>query len=445
MANICVIGGAGYVGLTTGTCFADLGNSVVCLDLNQEKVANLRRGILPIYEPGLEELVSRNQEAGRLRFTSDYPEALADAEFAFIAVDTPADLDGGADLMHLKEAAADIANAMQRPLIIVNKSTVPVGSGDLVTEIVTRKRRIDVPFSVVSNPEFLQEGMAIQGCLNPDRIILGASDRSAAERVAQLYQTLKAPILITDLHTAEMIKYASNSFLAAKISFINEIAAICEKLGANVKEVSRGMGLDHRIGQAFLDAGLGWGGSCFPKDVKALEHMAAANGCHPQLLRAVMDINRDQRWHLVQRIREAVGGSLADRRIGVLGLSFKPNTDDMRDAPSLTVIRQLQNEGAIVTGFDPVAMRNAERLLPKTRFSATPYDVAQGAHALAILTEWNEFKQLDLERIREIMAQPIIVDGRNLYEPERMTTLGFTYISVGRPPVGAVAVESVAN
>ncbi len=441
MANICVIGGAGYVGLTTGACFADLGNSVVCLDVNQEKIANLRRGVLPIYEPGLEEMVVRNQDAGRLRFTDDYADALADAEFAFIAVDTPSDLDGGADLLHLREAAASIARAMRRPLIIVNKSTVPVGAGDLVAGIVAQNRTVDVPFSVVSNPEFLREGTAIQDCLNPDRIILGASDRSAAERVAQLYQSLNAPILITDLHTAEMIKYASNSFLATKISFINEIAAICEKVGANVKEVSRGMGLDRRIGEAYLDAGLGWGGSCFPKDVRALEYMAAANGCHPQLLRAVMDINRDQRRRLVQRIREALGGSLDNRRVGVLGLSFKPNTDDMRDAPSLTVIRQLQNEGAIVTAFDPVAMRNAEKLLPKVKFGKTPYDVAHDADALTILTEWNEFKQLDLARVREIMARPIIVDGRNVYDPERMRTLGFTYISIGRLPVGVSSLE----
>lgn len=435
MANICVIGGAGYVGLTTGTCFAELGNAVACLDVNQEKVAGLRRGALPIYEPGLAEMVARNQDAGRLRFTADYAEALAEAEFAFIAVDTPSDLDGGADLRHLKEAAAAVARAMRRPLVIVNKSTVPVGAGDLVAGIVARNRAPDIPFSVVANPEFLREGTAIHDCLNPDRIILGASDRAAAERVARLYTTLKAPILITDLHTAEMIKYASNSFLAAKISFVNEIAAICERLGANVKEVSRGMGLDRRIGQAFLDAGLGWGGSCFPKDVRALEYMAAANGCHPQLLRAVMDINRDQRRRLVQRIREALGGSLAERRIGVLGLSFKPNTDDMRDAPSLTVIHQLQNEGAVVTAFDPVAIRNAEKLLPRTRFGATPYEVAQGAHALTILTEWNEFKELDLARIREIMARPIIVDGRNLYEPDRLSALGFTYLSIGRPSV----------
>ena len=444
MANICVIGGAGYVGLTTGTCFADLGNSVVCLDVNREKIENLRRGVLPIYEPGLEEMVARNQEAGRLRFTVDYAEALGDAEFAFIAVDTPSDLDGGADLNHLREAAAEIARAMRRPLIIVNKSTVPVGAGDLVAGIVAENRTESIPFSVVSNPEFLREGTAIQDCLNPDRIILGASDRVAAERVADLYRSLKAPILITDLHTAEMIKYASNSFLATKISFINEMAAICEKLGANVKEVSRGMGLDRRIGAAFLDAGLGWGGSCFPKDVRALEYMAAANGCHPQLLRAVMDINRDQRRRLVQQIREALGGSLANRRVGVLGLSFKPNTDDMRDAPSLTVVRQLLNEGASVVAFDPVAMRNAEKLLPTVTFGKTPYDVAQDAHALTILTEWNEFKQLDLVKIREIMARPIIVDGRNIYEPERLAAMGYTYISVGRPSVGMPALEAVS-
>ena len=441
MANICVVGGAGYVGLTTGACFADLGNSVVCLDLNQERIANLQRGIIPIYEPGLEELVGRNKEAGRLRFTDRYDEALADAEFAFIAVDTPSDLDGGADLDRLRLAAASIARSMRNPLVIVNKSTVPVGAGDLVAEIVERNRVADVPFWVVSNPEFLREGSAIRDCLNPDRIILGASDEAAAARVAQLYHSLKAPIVITDLRTAEMIKYASNSFLATKISFINEIAAICERLGADVKQVARGMGLDPRIGASNLDAGLGWGGSCFPKDVRALEYMAATNGCHPQLLRAVMDINRDARRQLVTRLREVLGGSLSARRIGVLGLSFKPNTDDMRDAPSLTVIHQLLNEGAIVVAYDPVAMRNAERLLPQMQLAATPYEVAQDVDALAILTEWNEFKQLDLPRIRKAMAQPIVVDGRNLYEPLRMAEFGFTYLSVGRLPVTARELE----
>ncbi len=441
MANICVVGGAGYVGLTTGACFADLGNTVVCLDKNRERIANLQRGIMPIFEPGLEEMVGRNRDAGRLRFTDDYADALAAAEFAFIAVDTPPDLDGGADLDRLREAASSIAQVMRQPLIIVNKSTVPVGAGDLVATIVERDRKVNVPFWVVSNPEFLREGTAIQDCLNPDRIILGASDERAAQRVAELYQSLKAPILITDLRTAEMIKYASNSFLATKISFINEIAAICERLGADVKEVARGMGLDRRIGPAFLDAGLGWGGSCFPKDVRAPAYMAATNGCHPQLLRAVMDINRDARRRLVQKVRDALGGSLVDRRVGVLGLSFKPNSDDMRDAPSITVIHQLLNEGASVTAYDPVAMRHAERLLPQVRLVQTPYEVARGADALTILTEWNEFKQLDLVRIRETMARPIVVDGRNIYEPERMRQLGFTYLGVGRPSANTRTLE----
>ncbi|HLG50965.1 MAG TPA: UDP-glucose/GDP-mannose dehydrogenase family protein [Chloroflexota bacterium] len=440
MANICIVG-TGYVGLTTGACFADLGNRVICLDIDREKIANLKRGILPIYEPGLEEMVSRNREAGRLFFTDSYDEGLAEAEFAFIAVDTPPDLDGGADLLHLREAAASIARAMRRPLIVVNKSTVPVGAGDLVADIIARQRVVDVPFSVVSNPEFLREGTAIHDCLNPDRIILGATDRAAAERVARLYQALKAPILITDLHTAEMIKYASNSFLATKISFINEIAAICEKLGADVKVVAQGMGLDRRIGPAFLEAGLGWGGSCFPKDVRALEYMAAANGCHPQLLRAVMDINRDQRRRLVQKLREALGGSVADCRIGILGLSFKPNTDDLRDAPSLTIIRQLLNEGAQVRAYDPVAMRQAEKILTGVHFGPTPYAIADGADALVIVTEWNEFKELDLVRIRDCMARPVIVDGRNVYDPALMAELGFTYLSIGRPPVKPAAVQ----
>jgi UDPglucose 6-dehydrogenase len=441
MANICVIGGAGYVGLTTGACFADLGNSVICLDVNEKKVANLRDGVMPIYEPGLEEIVTRNQQAKRLRFTTSYDDALANAEFAFIAVDTPSDMDGGADLDRLREAAASVARAMRGPLIIVNKSTVPVGAGDLVTEIVERNRVEDYPFWVVSNPEFLQEGTAIHDCQHPDRIILGATEPAAAQRVAQLYQSVGAPIMITDLRTAEMIKYASNSFLATKISFINEIAAICEQLGADVREVARGMGQDRRIGPGHLTAGIGWGGSCFPKDVRALEYMAATHGCHPQLLRAVMDINRDARRRLVQKIRDYVGGSLAGRRIGVLGLSFKPNTDDMRDAPSVTVIHQLSSEGAIVVAYDPVAMGNASRLMPQLQLAASPYDVATNADALTILTEWNEFKQLDLARVRDSMARPIVVDGRNIYEPKLMRELGFTYVGVGRAAASSRVLE----
>jgi UDPglucose 6-dehydrogenase len=435
MANICVIGGAGYVGLTTGACFADLGNDVVALDLNAEKVARLNAGILPIYEPGLEEIVARNVEAGRLRFTTNYSDALAEAEFAFITVDTPSDLDGGADLKSLRLAARGIAREMTRPLVIVNKSTVPVGAGDLVTEIVEREQCQPIPFAVVSNPEFLREGTAVRDCLHPDRIILGARDRQVAERVAVLYRSLNAPVLITDLHTAEMIKYASNSFLAAKISFINEIAAICEQLGADVREVARGMGLDHRIGAAFLDAGIGWGGSCFPKDVRALEYMAATNGCHPQLLRAVIDINRDARRRLVLKIREALGGSLNGSRIGVLGLSFKPNTDDMRDAPSISIIQQLQKEGASVIAYDPVAMSHAPRYFAHLELAPSAYEAAEEASCLVVLTEWNEFKQLDFVRVRQVMANPLIVDGRNIYDPAMLQSLGFAYISVGRPAV----------
>ncbi|HUX87198.1 MAG TPA: UDP-glucose/GDP-mannose dehydrogenase family protein, partial [Chloroflexota bacterium] len=417
MANICIVGGGGYVGLTTGACFADLGNSVVCLDVNREKVANLQAGLLPIYEPGLEEIVVRNRDAGRLRFTTSYEDALAEAEFAFITVDTPPDPDGSADLLHLRQASLAIARAMHQPLIIVNKSTVPVGAGDLVTEIVSHNRTVLAPFSVVSNPEFLREGSALHDCLHPDRIILGSDEPATAYRVAELYKALQAPVVVTDRRTAEMIKYASNSFLATKISFINEIAAICEKLGADVKQVAHGMGLDPRIGRSFLEAGLGWGGSCFPKDVRALEYMAASNGCHPQLLRSVVDINRDQRLHLVQKIRDVMGGSLNGRTIGVLGLAFKPNTDDMREAPSFTIINQLVDQGAHVKAYDPVAMKNAQKLLPHLTCAANPYDVAEGADALAVLTEWNEFKQLDFPRVREVMAQPIIIDGRNVYDP----------------------------
>lgn len=435
MANLCVVGGAGYVGLTTSACFAELGHSVVCLDVNAEKIANLKRGILPIFEPDLAELVQRNQLAGRLRFTTDYADALAVADFAFVTVDTPSGPDGGANLDRLRAAATSIGRVMQRPLIVVNKSTIPVGSGDLVTQIIERNRPDGVPFGVVSNPEFLREGSAVHDCFHPDRIVLGASDRALAKRVAELYHAIDAPVLITDLHTAEMIKYASNSFLAAKISFINEIASICEALGADVQDVARGMGLDHRIGAAFLSAGLGWGGSCFPKDVRALEYMAATSGCHPQLLRAVMGINRDQRQRFVAKIRSALGGTVADRRIGVLGLSFKPRTDDMRDAPSLTVIHQLQEEGAHVVAFDPVSMPTARHLLDRVDFAESPYAVAKGADALAILTEWDEFRELDFARLRAEMAQPIIVDGRNMFDPEHVSTHGFTYISVGRQGV----------
>ncbi len=430
MKSICVIG-AGYVGLVTGTCFADLGNRVVILDIDTARIERLRDGIMPIYEPGLEELVRRNAAGGRLSFTTSYEEGLADAEFVFIAVDTPSGHDGEADLKSVRAAASAIAEVMDHPLVVVNKSTVPIGTGDWVADIINRHRHDGVDFWVVSNPEFLREGSAVHDFLNPDRVVLGSLNHEAAERVAQLYLPLRAPIIVTDLRTAEMIKYASNAFLASRISFINEIAAICERLGADVKEVAAGMGYDRRIGAAFLDAGLGYGGSCFPKDVRALAHMAAIHGCHPQLLRAVMEINADQRRSVVQKLRDLLNG-LNEHIIGVLGLAFKPNTDDMREAPALELIHLLQHEGARVRAYDPVSMDNAKRIMPELTCCADPYEVAEGADALIVATEWNEFKHLDLERIRKTMRRPIFVDGRNIYDPERMKALGFIYRGVGR-------------
>ncbi len=430
MKSLCVIG-AGYVGLVTGTCLADLGNRVICLDIDDSRIERLRNGIMPIYEPGLEEMVRRNAASGRLSFTTSYEEALAETEMVFIAVDTPSGHEGEADLKSVRAAARSIAAVMDHPMIIVNKSTVPIGTGDWVSDIINRHRQNGVEFTVVSNPEFLREGSAVNDFLNPDRVVLGSLSREAAERVAQLYLPLRAPIIITDLRTAEMIKYASNAFLASRISFINEIASICERLGADVKEVAAGMGYDRRIGPAFLDAGIGFGGSCFPKDVRALAHMAAIHGCHPQLLRAVLDINADQRRQVVQKLRDLLE-KLDERTIGVLGLAFKPNTDDMRDAPAVEIIHLLQHEGARIKAYDPVAMDNARRVLPEITYCADPYEVAQEADALVIATEWNEFKHLDLQRIRQGLRRPILIDGRNIYEPEKMDALGFIYRGVGR-------------
>jgi UDPglucose 6-dehydrogenase len=431
MRNITVVG-VGYVGLVTGTCFADLGNRVVCLDIQEERIANLNKGIMPIYEPGLEEMVARNVKAGRLSFTTSYAEGIQQAEFVFIAVGTPSDVDGEADLQYVRAAAEAVAEVMEHPLIIVNKSTVPVGTGDWVADIIKLKAKSPVPFSVVSCPEFLREGSAITDFMNPDRIVLGSLDREAANRVAELHLPLRTTIVVTDLRTAEMIKYASNAFLATKISFINEIANICEALGADVKEVAAGMGYDKRIGRHFLDAGLGWGGSCFPKDVKALAHMAHEKGRHPQLLRAVMDINADQRRDVIAKLK-GVLGDLHGRMVGLLGLAFKPNTDDMRDAPSVEIANMLLSKGARVKGYDPVAMGVAARVLPSAvQLTETPYECAADADAVIIVTEWNEFKQLDLARLKQDMKQPVIIDARNVYEPAAVKAMGFTYRCFGR-------------
>jgi UDPglucose 6-dehydrogenase len=437
MKQLCVVG-VGYVGLVTAACFADLGNDVVALDISQEKVEGLKRGELPIYEPGLSELVDRNVRAGRLSFTNTYSEGLENAGFVFIAVGTPSGVDGEADLQYVAAAAETIAKTMTAPLIIINKSTVPVGTGDWVADIVRKSQPRPIPFSVVSCPEFLREGSAISDFMQPHRTVLGSLDKDAAERVAQLHLPLRAPIMITDLRTAEMIKYASNAFLATKISFINEIANICEELGADVKEVAIGMGYDKRIGPLFLDAGLGYGGSCFPKDVKALAFMAAEKGRHPQLLNAVMEINNDRRPMVVSRVCDLLG-DLHGKTIGLLGLSFKPNTDDMRDAPSLDIAGSLLGQGAQVRAYDPVAMELAQILLPEVKMAPDPYTLSEGCDALVIVTEWNEFKQLDLKRVRSLLRQPIIVDGRNIYDPENMALLGFNYRGFGRGYNGTTA------
>ncbi len=387
MAKISVVG-TGYVGLVTGACFADLGNEVTCIDIVAEKVAMLQEGKIPIYEPQLEEVVHRNLAMGRLRFTTDYATGLAGAEFVFIAVNTPQGQDGEADMRDVQAAATAIGTHLTGSAIVVNKSTMPIGAGDWVANILDKHVAPGVEFAVVSNPEFLREGSAVADFLVPDRVVLGSNDRAAAARVAELYRPLNAPLMITDIRTAEMIKYASNAFLATKISFINEISSICERLGADVREVAQGMGYDKRIGAAFLDAGVGYGGSCFPKDVRALEHMASIQGSHPQLLRTVIDINRDQRRQLLQKLRSVLGG-LDERTIGVLGLAFKPNTDDLRDAPALEIVHLLQHEGARLRAYDPAAMERARTLLPEVTFGRDAYETATGCDAVVLVTEWN--------------------------------------------------------
>jgi UDPglucose 6-dehydrogenase len=432
MKNICVVG-VGYVGIITAACFADLGNRVVGLDIDENKITGLKNGKMPIYEPGLKELIDRNVQANRISFTTSYEEALKDAEFVFIAVGTPSGVDGEADLQYVAAAARSIADNIHNGMIIINKSTVPVGTGDWVADIIREQNPDAGNFYVVSCPEFLREGSAIIDFMDPHRIVVGSLDVDAADKVAQLHLPLRAPIVVTDLRTAEMIKYASNAFLATKISFINEIANICEDLGADVMEVSNGMGFDSRIGPSFLNAGIGYGGSCFPKDVKALAYMAEESGRHPQLLHSVMEINTDRRVMAVEQVKSMLKSQdLKGKTIGMLGLSFKPNTDDMRDAPSVTIANLLLGDGATVKAFDPIAMEEAAKQLPNVKMAKNPYTLAKDCDLLMINTEWNEFRQLDLKRIRDAMKSPLLFDGRNIYDPEKMAQLGFRYRGVGR-------------
>jgi UDPglucose 6-dehydrogenase len=430
LSKVAVIG-AGYVGLTTAACLADLGNDVIVVDVNREKIAQLNDHRVPFYEPGLSELVERNARAGRLIFTTSYDEAVPGAEYAIIAVSTPEGEGGEADLSYVEAAANSIADSMDGPLVVVNKSTVPPLTGDMVSKVL-RKRNTTHRADVVSNPEFLREGSAIQDFMHPDRVVIGSHDRDAAEKVALLYAPLEARVLITpNIYTAEMVKYASNAFLAARISFINEIARICERVDADAKLVAEGMGLDKRIGPSFLDAGIGYGGSCFPKDVKALAALAERFDYHPELLHAVMDINRDQRMLAIDKLRECLE-TLAGRVVGLLGLAFKPNTDDLREAPSVDIARVLLAAGAQVRAYDPAAMDGARRLLPDVVYCNDSYTLADGADALVLVTEWNEFRHLDLARVLGSMRQPIMIDGRNIYDPSMMRGLGFTYRGIGR-------------
>ncbi|MGH2514897.1 MAG: UDP-glucose dehydrogenase family protein, partial [Ktedonobacterales bacterium] len=441
MKTICVVG-TGYVGLVTGTCLAEVGNQVTCLDIVPEKIARLRQGELPIYEPGLEPLVQLNTEAGRLRFTTDYAEAVPNADYIFIAVNTPTIAGGaGADMQYVESAARSIAQNVVKDTIIINKSTMPVGSGDLVSTIVREHLRdTALKVAVVSNPEFLREGSAVQDFLQPDRVVLGSADRAAAQRVAELYLPLRAAIVITDLYTAEMIKYASNAFLATKISFINEMARICDRLGADVKEVAAGMGYDKRIGRPFLDAGLGYGGSCFPKDVKALAFMAHEADLHPQLLEAVMQINQDQRHVVIDKLMDEIGadGGLRGKTVAVLGLAFKDNTDDMRDAPAIDIINWLIEAGADVRVFDPVADETAKHILPdwEVTYCGDEYEAAANADAVLVVTEWKRFRTLNFSRIRNGMrlreGGAVLIDGRNLYDPAEMKRMGYRYHGIGR-------------
>jgi UDPglucose 6-dehydrogenase len=432
--RIAVIG-SGYVGLVSGTCFADFGHSVTCIDKDATKIASLEAGKMPIYEPGLQALVEANRAEERLTFSTDIRAAVEAAEVVFIAVGTPTrGSEGEADLRYVYAVAEEIAAALKGFTVIVNKSTVPVGTGDEVERII-RTVRPDADFAVVSNPEFLREGAAIYDFKHPDRIVVGSEDPRANVVMHEVYRPLylnAAPFLFTARRTAELIKYAANAFLATKVAFINEMSDICEKAGANVQEVARGIGLDNRIGRKFLNAGPGFGGSCFPKDTLALTHTARELGAPTSIVEAVASANHKRKRRMADKVVEACGGSVAGKNIAILGLAFKQNTDDIRDAPAIDIVLALQEAGAIVSAYDPQAIDNARALLPEVKFCANAYACAEGASALVIVTEWDAFRALDLTRLKQALAEPVVVDLRNIYTPAEMRGRGFRYTSVGR-------------
>ena len=431
--KICVIG-SGYVGVVTGACLAEFGMQITCVDKETDKIAMLQQGEIPFYEPGLQDLVRKNVKEGRLSFTTDARDGIRLSKVIFIAVGTPANSDGSPELIHVENAARTIATHIDSYKIIVMKSTVPVGTGRWLNGVLKRGVRGNVSFDVVSNPEFLREGAAVEDFMRPDRIVIGADSTRAIQVMKQIYSALyliETPFVITTLETAEMIKYASNAFLATKISYINEIANLCERVGADVHDVARAMGLDGRIGKKFLHPGPGFGGSCFPKDTNALVYMGKKHKCEMEVVNATIKVNESQRTRMITKIQEMVG-DLQGKTIGVLGLSFKPNTDDMRESASIPIIQGLQRFGALIKAYDPEAMPEAKKILSDIVYCKDVYEAAEGSDALVLITEWNRFRLLDLERIKDLLREPIFIDLRNVYEPEEMKQLGFKYCGVGR-------------
>jgi len=423
--------GSGYVGLVSGACFAELGNTVICADNDAKKIAGLKKGISPIFEPGLEELISNNVKAKRLSFITNIKAAVKSSEVIFIAVGTPAQDSGEADLTGIENVARNIALGMPGYRLIVEKSTVPVETGEWVKKTISAHVASGIKFDVASNPEFLREGSAINDFMHPDRIVIGVESKKAKELLTALYSPLNAPIVVTNIKSAELIKHASNAFLATKISFINAISQICDKVGADVEEVAQGMGLDKRIGRSFLNTGIGYGGSCFPKDLDAFIHISDKIGYNFSLLKSVKAINEEQRRFILKKIKNVLW-IVKDKTIGILGLSFKPDTDDIRNAPAIELIRTLQDEGAKIKVYDPQAMEKAKQVLKKVTFCKNSYEVCKGSDCLFVVTEWNEFKELDFAKVKKLLKRPLLIDGRNMYEPEKLKKLGFTYVGIGR-------------
>ncbi|RLB84380.1 MAG: UDP-glucose 6-dehydrogenase [Deltaproteobacteria bacterium] len=427
------IAGTGYVGLVTGTGFANLGNDVICFDIDRAKIDLLEDGGIPIYEPGLEEIYKRNLKTGRLKFTTDAKKAVQESEIIFICVNTPTNEHHEADLTAVREVAKAIGQYMDEYKIVVNKSTVPVGTADLVEKIIKENQQKEIKFDVVSNPEFLREGAAVKDFENPDRIIIGTASKKAEEFLSSLYRSrarTDRPIMITDIRSAEIIKYASNAMLAARISFMNQLSYLCEKTGADIKEVAKGVGLDDRIGSRFLQAGIGYGGSCFPKDIKALISTLRQHNCDFDLFEAINRINEKQKSIIVKKLKSVL--KIKDSSIAVWGISFKPKTDDIREAPSIKIIEELQNLGARIHACDPVAIENAKNVLNKVEFFENPYETIRDCDALIVATEWNEFRNLDMRAVKILLRNPIIVDGRNIYNPKELRDFGFKYIGIGR-------------